>query len=989
MRYLRHALLCSALAISACNCDEGGDLTNVKPHLALDAMSLDFGEVRVNDLKVKGLKLTNEGDAVLSLKSVVLDSTTGEFTLGTAAPNALPASGTQDLTIVYQPLDLGEDTATLTIDADDEDGPRVVQLRGVGVRPGLSVTTTGPKCGDTESSMSFGAVVPGRTESKTITIEASGGSAVTINSIGTTQATSAEFHVDPLTAPKRLAPGEKLDVAVTYTPVDGGLDTGGVVIQTDAVPESTFLVTVCGEGVAPAICATPVPLGFGPVAQGQTGQKVLKIESCGREPLDLSAVGLSSDAGHPTDAAFTMAPVSGLPRTLAPGEFIEVSLSFAPPDFTARSGFVKATSNALGMNDAFFPIEGRGAMPCDLAVLPDMLTYSGVALGSSTSKNVVLINNGADSCAVTRMQITIGQSQFTVMGPTVPFTVQSGGSEQLAVAYSPSAAGVEDDGMLEVEAGAVQSVQLIGNPQSLSDCQMEITPTVLNFGGVVPGTSSSLAAEVKNISDEVCTIQGVDLAPGSDPAFLDTSSNFGLVFPGRSKQVTITFAPSRSGPHQGIVNIDWGSVGSGGTTTAVPLFGSGMDAGICVDPVHLAFGPQTAPSTREFRVYACGSRTVRVSALDWTNADPEMSLDNPPALPFTLAPGANQVVRVRYSPSDASGDTAIVTVRSDDPVDPAVEVTVTGGPEVVPISAGRYLYYWQITGIRSEVMRVPLQGLTTPVTYWGPSVGKGCSGCHNVSPDGRYVAIVETGTFRIVDTTADVALRLPPELATVSFFSWKPDVTSRPPYQFVYDNGQDLHIAALYQGYIGPLQGANDPSEADVMPSWGTDGRIAFTRGVLQQTSNGGGWGLQGASNILVVPETGGVSVPLVGASQNGFANYYPTFSPNARWIAMTQSRSAQSTIAATDATIKLVRSDGSGLVLDLPALNAGGGANSFPGWSRDGSFLSFSSNRSGGQGDWDIYIAPVDPTTGADSAARNLVEANTSAFEHSAQWSP
>jgi Tol biopolymer transport system component len=112
-------------------------------------------------------------------------------------------------------------------------------------------------------------------------------------------------------------------------------------------------------------------------------------------------------------------------------------------------------------------------------------------------------------------------------------------------------------------------------------------------------------------------------------------------------------------------------------------------------------------------------------------------------------------------------------------------------------------------------------------------------------------------------------------------------------------------------------------------------------------------------------------------------------YSPNSRWIAITQSRSAQSTIAATDATLKLIRSDGSGLVLDLATLNAGGGANSFPNWSRDGAFLSFSSNRSGGQGDWDIYVAPIDPITGADSAARNLVEANTSAFEHSAQWSP
>jgi Tol biopolymer transport system component len=151
--------------------------------------------------------------------------------------------------------------------------------------------------------------------------------------------------------------------------------------------------------------------------------------------------------------------------------------------------------------------------------------------------------------------------------------------------------------------------------------------------------------------------------------------------------------------------------------------------------------------------------------------------------------------------------------------------------------------------------------------------------------------------------------------------------------------------------------------------------------------SDSGGIGFGGAGGLYLIDEAGGVPVPVMGASENNFANYYPRFSPNGMWIAYTLSMSAQSTISAPDAQIRLVKADNSGQVLDLPLLN--GGASSYPTWSVNGQFLSFSSNRAGGQGSWDIYIAPIDPVTGQEGAAVNLAEANTSSFEHSAQWSP
>jgi len=289
---------------------------------------------------------------------------------------------------------------------------------------------------------------------------------------------------------------------------------------------------------------------------------------------------------------------------------------------------------------------------------------------------------------------------------------------------------------------------------------------------------------------------------------------------------------------------------------------------------------------------------------------------------------------------------------------------------------------------------MPLQGNLQKEAYWGPKTGKECAGCHNLSPDGRYLAMSLMSTssmgalpgLTIVDTrTEQVALGATP-IDDATYMSWNPNVNTTPPYQYVYSQSGDLHVASLYAGYIGVLQGASDPNYDETMPSWGPGGQIAYVRA---SSSNNGGFGFGGATDIMLIDETGGQAQGLAGASQNGAANYYPTFSPNGLWIAYTFSATAETTISALDAELKLVSTDNLGQVLNLSQANSASGASSYPTWAKDGSHLSFSSNRNGGLGSWDLYLAPIDPITGVDGAAVNIREANSANFEHAAQWSP
>jgi hypothetical protein len=535
-------------------------------------------------------------------------------------------------------------------------------------------------------------------------------------------------------------------------------------------------------------------------------------------------------------------------------------------------------------------------------------------------------------------------------------------------------------------------VDLLTKDMSLmEECNLEAIPTILTFGAVLPGQSRIQGLEIGNTGIQDCQIQDVSFTAMSNSDFsLDNAAILGTLMSWEAKSVPVTYQPTGSGTARGTIEIVVANPNV--ATVSIPVTGVSDSVGLCVQPRHVAFGDTQTAATQSFQIYACGTRAITVTALDWTTADSEMRIANPPTLPFTLNSGERQDISVQYTPTDNAGDTGIITIRSSDTLSPNIDVTVTGGREIVPASAGRYLYYWQIT-MEGDIVRMPLQGNLQSEPYWGPRTGKPCAGCHNLSPDGRYLAMSILGNvaamnpgLTIVDTETNQTALTPNGVSDAMYMAWNPDVETNPPYQYVYSEFGDLHLASLYAGYIGPLQGANDPNIDESMPAWGPNGQIAF---VKASNAQAGGIGFGGPVDLFLIPEAGGTPQALVGASGNSGANYYPAFSPNGEWIAYTYSASALGTISALDAQLRLVRADNSGQMQLLTQANGNDGASSYPTWAKDGSHLSFSSNRQGGQGSWDLYIAPIDPTTGLDGPAVNIREANTVYFEHAAQWSP
>ncbi|NJN66796.1 MAG: VWA domain-containing protein [Chloroflexaceae bacterium] len=293
------------------------------------------------------------------------------------------------------------------------------------------------------------------------------------------------------------------------------------------------------------------------------------------------------------------------------------------------------------------------------------------------------------------------------------------------------------------------------------------------------------------------------------------------------------------------------------------------------------------------------------------------------------------------------------------------------------------VYFWRIDSGTSLLMMKPVDPAMPVRPMHSLNRKSTCVACHAVSRQGGHIAAVtEGGNGPVVVQRLDGKdIPIPP--INASFVSWSPDGS-----KLVYSaNDEDLYVLDLATGTTAPLVGASDPNVAETMPAWSHDGRmIAFVRPASGTATS---YQIDVPTDIYLVPATGGAATLVPGASGSGF-NYYPSFSPDGRWLAFTHHTEGSSTYSDPQAEIYLVPPAG-GVPRRLPANDGADGqllgnvGNSWPTWSRDGRFLAFNSKRNENQ--YDIFIAQIG-ADGNSSPAQPLEGANDpTAFEHLPFW--
>ncbi len=200
------------------------------------------------------------------------------------------------------------------------------------------------------------------------------------------------------------------------------------------------------------------------------------------------------------------------------------------------------------------------------------------------------------------------------------------------------------------------------------------------------------------------------------------------------------------------------------------------------------------------------------------------------------------------------------------------------------------------------------------------------------SPDSRYLAMV-VNSFGVIDIKSDVV----------------------EPFDLSYRSG-DIAIYDPVTKEIKLLPGASEMDFVEDMPAWSPDGKeLLFVKYKAEKDAP------IDSMSIYRVPfndREGGVPVPVVAqAPGSGDYNYFPTYSPDGKWISFVKGDGSKGVFARKTSDIYILpRIDGTPKKL---ALNTDGAMDSWHRWSKNGERLVFSSKREGDM--TALYMSYVD----------------------------
>lgn len=250
----------------------GGTTSNIIPNGDTTPSTLDnteFAATSIGASQTKIFRLENIGGLALNVTSISLDNSS-DFNIAASAPYNIASSSYQDFTITFNPSDIGDRTATITIASSDfTDSSYTYTVKGVGNNAEISVAgnsieiPSGSTAISTTNNTLIGNanlnVANPTTVSKNFVISNTGNVALTVSGITFTGADASQFSASP--ASTSIAAGSTGIIAITFTPTSEGVKNAIISIVNNDVTgnENPYTFAVRGNAVNYVTCAAGEP----------------------------------------------------------------------------------------------------------------------------------------------------------------------------------------------------------------------------------------------------------------------------------------------------------------------------------------------------------------------------------------------------------------------------------------------------------------------------------------------------------------------------------------------------------------------------------------------------------------------------------------------------------------------------------------------------------------------------------------------------------
>jgi hypothetical protein len=425
---------------------------------------------------------------------------------------------------------------------------------------------------------------------------------------------------------------------------------------------------------APKLIVTPAPIyDFAPaLVDNQVCKTVTFKNGQATGDLHLTNASILGSAQH---GSFTLTP-SSIDKILHPGDSMQVQLCYTASDTGVSNISLDTLQISAGCPIYHYPLTGYGVTPL---IVADDLNFGVIDSGKSVCKDLKVANVGTADLIINKQDL-INTVDFSINPAQVfPIILKPGQSVNINYCFHPSKTGPFTTLSIFATGNPARFLHSIKDTSNLIGQALspgaKLTSYDKNFGIATCSEKPTLVDTLYNNMTRAETIDSV-LITGKDAASFrivgykpNNPYPYQLdIQPGLpGVEYTIQFDPTVKGINSGVRTAQLDAYGHSGehivailtANSKAPKLTLAPGAGTTVD-MGTTLISQTL--TKTFTITNTGTDDMTVGSVTPTGAD-AANFTVTPVAPFTLAPGASQIMTVSFTGTIARAYNAVIQVN--------------------------------------------------------------------------------------------------------------------------------------------------------------------------------------------------------------------------------------------------------------------------------------------------------------------------------------
>ena len=318
------------------------------------------------------------------------------------------------------------------------------------------------------------------------------------------------------------------------------------------------------------------------------------------------------------------------------------------------------------------PNAQRGAQ---LTVSASSLSFGSETVNTAKTLSLTLTSTGTS--AVTVSSDAISGTGFTIVGGTLPATLNPNQTLALQVQFKPTATGAVT-GKLTVSSnsttGGTAGVALNGTGTAAASPQLTLSASSLSFGNEAVNTAKALSLTLTSTGTSAVTVNSAAI---TGTGFTIVAQSFPVTLnANQSVTLQVQFEPTTTGAATGKLTVSSNSTTGGTATVALSGTGTAASPQLTISASSLSFGSLTinTASTLSLTLSSTGTSAVTVNSAAITGSGFTIVGGS---FPVTLNPTQTLTLKVQFEPTATGAVTGKLTVSSN---------STTGGTAAVALS---------------------------------------------------------------------------------------------------------------------------------------------------------------------------------------------------------------------------------------------------------------------------------------------------------------